>query len=158
LALTVCLIAIVADSWAVPLPTYPYPGRGRLEDRAAAMWLRDQPPGAVVHLPVRPDIFQNLNYQYATLFHGHPLVNGFSGYGTPFQTALSVAMAPAADEQRFREALEKLRSIGVHYVVAHPGDFDQPSQSTWTLEALRHSPQVVRETPLAGIRAFELAP
>ena len=158
LALAVCLMAIVADSWAAPLPTYPYAARGRAEDRAAATWLRNQPSGAVLHLPIKPAGFQYVNYQYATLFHGHPIVNGFSGYDMPLQELLRGAMAPAADDQQFRETVGRLPSIGVRYVIAHPGDFDTPSQSAWTLAALRRSPQIVRETTLVGVSAFELAP
>jgi hypothetical protein len=155
LVLAVCLTAIAADSWAVPLPTYPYNGRGRVEDRAAATWLRNQPSGAVLHLPVTPGGFQFVNYQYATLFHGHPIVNGFSGYDTPLQDLLRHALAPAQDDRVFRETVDRLRAVGVRYIVAHPGDFDAPSEAAWTLAALRRS-HVISETPLVGVSAFEL--
>jgi hypothetical protein len=158
LVLAACLAAIVADSWAAPLPIYSYNSRGRAEDRAAARWLLQRPWGAVLHLPVRPTSFQYVSYQYATLFHGRPLVNGFSGYETPLEASLVGTLAPTPDEAPFREALRKLRSLGVRYVIAHPGDFGTPSESTWTLTALRNSKQIVSETPLLGVSAFELAP
>jgi hypothetical protein len=99
-----------------------------------------------------------VSYQYATLFHGRPLVNGFSGYETPLEASLVGTLAPSPDETQFREGLRNLRALGVRYVIAHPGDFGTPSESTWTLGALRNSKQIVSETPLLGVSAFELAP
>jgi hypothetical protein len=39
-------------------------------------------------------IAPTLTYQYATLTHGHPIVNGYSGYGSPLQEFLGGAASP----------------------------------------------------------------
>ena len=80
--------AILGEGWVVPLTTFPYNSIGRVEDRAVADWLRTRPAVAVLHLPTRGNDFQEMSYQYATLFHGHPIVNGYSGYDSPLQALL----------------------------------------------------------------------
>ena len=99
-AVAVAAVAILSEGWVVPLTTLPYPARGRLEDRAVADWLRTRPPGAVLHLPTRGNDFQEMSYQYATLFQGHPIVNGYSGYDSPLQALLRNASGPMFDFER----------------------------------------------------------
>jgi hypothetical protein len=159
-ALTLCLAAIVAESWAVPLPLYRYVPGGRPEDRAVAEWLRQGPPGAVLHLPVVTDDVQELHYQYATLFHGHPLVNGFSGYTPRLLEVLRGPSSPLYDYARFPATVRMLRSLGVKYVIVHLSAYRQASPSNpdveQTVAALRDSRQVAREQRLLDVVAFEL--
>jgi hypothetical protein len=162
LTLAVCFAAIVADSWSIPFPVQPYSGRGRPEDRAVAEWLRERPAGAVLHVPIKGINFQELNYQYATLFHRNPVINGFSGYNMPVVEFLRSPTSPLYDYGRFPATVRMLRSLGVRYVMVHRGDYNLTSR--WageidrTIGGLRDSGQVEGEAELLGVRAFQLEP
>ena len=160
--LVVLVIVLVADGWAVPLNVERYSGRARPEDRAVAEWLRGAPPGAVLHLPIRTYNFQELNYQYATLLHGHPLVNGFSGYNTPLQQYLREPSSPLYDYERFTATVRMLRRFGVRFVVLHRGDYNLTQQAngefTRTAAGLRASGQIVRDERVLDTQVFELEP
>jgi hypothetical protein len=154
--------AIVADSWSIPFPVQAYNPRGRPEDRAVAQWLRNSPAGAVLHLPIKGVSFQELHYQYATLFHKDPLVNGFSGYNMPVVEFLRSPTSPLYDFERFPSTVRMLRSLGVRYLMVHRDDYNLTSRFAAEVErtigGLRDSGQVVRDEELLGTRAFELKP
>jgi hypothetical protein len=156
------LIGVVADGWAVPIPIAHYSPRGRPQDRAAAEWLHDAPPGAVLHLPINTNSFQELNYQYATLFHGHPIVNGLSGWSTPLLELLRQPWTPLYDYARFAATVRMFRSLGVRYVVVHSTDYNvtqlADGELTRTLEGLRGSGQIRSERPLLDAYGFDLEP
>jgi hypothetical protein len=161
IAIAFSLAAIAAEGWAVPLPVLPFTARGRSEDHAVATWLRASPAGAALHLPARPPAFQDLAYQYATLQHGHPIVNGYSGYTAPLLEFLRAPFSPLSDFDRFPAAVRFLRSIGVRYILIHPDDYAEDERRVTverTLAGLRNSGQIVREAPLLTAIAFELAP
>jgi F5/8 type C domain len=158
-----CLIMVVADGWAVPITTVRYAARGRPEDRAVASWLADRAPGALLHLPARPPTGeQMLDYQFMTLVHGHPIVNGYSGYATPLLDFLASGTSPLNDLARFPSTVRMLRAIGVRYVFVHPGDYDPASRADAlperTIEAFRASGQIAKEAGLPQVTAFELQP
>jgi hypothetical protein len=157
-----CLIAIVADGFAAPIPVVAYGVRGRAEDRSVASWLADRAPGALLHLPALPADYQALHYQFMTLTHGHPIVNGFSGYGTPLIAFLGAAASPLNDIDRFPAAVRMLRTLGVRYVIVHPGDYDAVGRAGdlagHTIAAMRASGQGAKEAGLPGVTAFELEP
>jgi hypothetical protein len=156
------VLGVVADGWAVPIPTVRYGPNGRPEDRAAAEWLRSQPPGAVLHLPIVTNNWQELHHQYATLFHGHPIVNGFSGWETPLQDFLRRPWTPMYDYDRFDATIRMLRSLGIRYIVVYPGDYSitqlDNGELTRTLAGIRSSGQVAKEERLLGVDAFALEP
>jgi hypothetical protein len=156
------VLGVVADGWAVPIPTVRYGPNGRPEDRAAAEWLRSQPPGAVLHLPIVTNNWQELHHQYATLFHGHPIVNGFSGWETPLQDFLRRPWTPMYDYDRFGATVRMLRSLGVRYIVVHPGDYNITQQENREMErtvaGVRASGQIAIEQRLLGLYAFALEP
>lgn len=158
--LAVCLVAIVADGYAVPLTTVRYPGGGRPEDRAVAGWLRDKPAGGVLHLPVLTNDYQEMHYQYATLFHGHPVVNAHSGYDTPLLGMFRDSRSPLIDFDRFPATVRMLRDLGIRYVVVHPDDYSMPTQREIepTINGLRNSKYLVREAHVLGAFIFELEP
>ena len=162
IAIVALLAGVVADGWAVPISTVPYSPRGRPEDRAVASWLADAPPGAVLHLPIVTYHFQELNYQYATLFHHHPLVNGFTGWDSPLQQLFRHPRGPLYDYARYAATVKMLRSIGVRYVVVHPGDYNvtqlADGELTQTVNGIRGSGQVREEKRLLDVYAFELIP
>jgi hypothetical protein len=92
-----------------------------------AAWLRMQPPGAVVDLPIaRANTLPHYEGEWAFYgrTHEHPMVNGYSGYFPNRYLALLGAMVafPRGD------SLEALRQHDVRYVVVHedryePADF-----------------------------------
>ncbi len=121
-------LAIVAEGWAAPLELVAFDAHGRSGDRSAYRWLAQQPPGAAIELPVIDwGITPTLTYQYATLLHGHPIVNGYSGYGSPLQEFLGGAASPLNDLDHMDDALDLLRAVGVRYLLVHPRDFASPS-------------------------------
>jgi hypothetical protein len=83
-----------------------------------AMWLRAQPAGVVVDLPLpRSDELplHEAEWSFYARFHGHPIVNGYSGYYPQTYLRLLDAMVafPGAD------TVERLRRLDVRYVVIH---------------------------------------
>src|SRR4029077_10444923 len=97
---------------------------GGAEDGAGGGGRAPEPPGIVLPLPLRTNQFQELHYEYATLFHGHPLVNGFSGWSTPLQELLRQPWMPIYDYARFAATVRMFRSIGVRYIVVHATDYN----------------------------------
>jgi hypothetical protein len=162
LVMAALLAGVVADGWAVPIPIEHYNPRGRPEDRAAADWLHNAPPGGVLHLPINTYHFQELHYQYATLFHGHQIVNGLSGWNTPLMDLLRLPWTPLYDYGRFAATVKMFRSIGVRYVVVHPADYNVTQladrELSGTVDGLRASGQVRTEKRLLDAYGFELEP
>ena len=139
--------AVFAEGWAVPLRMAPVDARGRADDRSAYRWLAQQPQGGAIELPILEwSIEPTLTYQYATLFHGHPIVNGYSGYGSSLQEFLGGAASPLNDLDRMADALAMLRAVGVRYLLVHPGDYADPSQGAETVRAIRAQPTLASET------------
>ena len=162
LAIVLLLAGVVADGWAVPIPIVAYSPRGRLEDRAIAEWLRGKPPGAVLHLPLMTAQFQELHYQYATLFHDHPMINGFTGWPSPLLQLLRHPRAPLYDYARYSSTVTMLRSLGVRYVFVHPGDHNVTQLANGelreTVDGFRRSGQLLGEARLFDVYVFELVP
>lgn len=156
------LLAIAADGFTVPLPIERYPGSGRPADRGIAAWLRARPAGAVLHLPALTFNYQELNWQYATLMHGHPIVNGYSGYDTPLQLLLRHPRSPLHDWAHYPAVVRMLRALGVRYVVVHRDDYNltqsEALEPDRTLQGLRASGQTMAETGVLDATAFELEP
>ena len=123
-----------------PTPYETLPRDGRSFDAAVYTWLADRPSGAVLELPMegRHENLQahhTLRYQYRTLEHGHPLVNGFSGYSSLLVDFLPVA--PMWDRAVTGDLLRGLRLIGVRYVIVHEQLYVDQSLARATVAALR---------------------
>ena len=146
----------------MPIPIVRYGPQRRPEDRAIAEWLRGRPSGAALHLPLVVDQNQELNYQYATLFHHHPLINGFTGWASPLQELLRQPRAPLYDYERYPATVRMLRSLGVRYVFVHPGEYGvsplRTAELTNTVDGFRLSGQVHTEARLLDVYAFDLEP
>ena len=138
--------AILAEGWSAPLTLAEFDPHGRPGDRSAYRWLAQQPPGAAIELPILEwSIAPTLTYQYATLVHGHPIVNGYSGYGAPLQEFLGGAASPLNDLDRIGDALAMLRAVGVRYVLVHPRDYADAATGADTLAAIRTRPDDAAE-------------
>jgi hypothetical protein len=103
-----------------------------------------------------------MSYQYATLFHGHPIVNGYSGYDSPLQALLRNPNGPMFDFERGDAVVRMLRSIGVRYVVVHINDYNvtqlSEDEHRQAFNTLRGSGQLVGEKLMMGAYVFELQP
>ena len=84
----ICLVSaamagLVVDGWMKPMPLQLPPGR---------QILANVPPNAAV-LEVPPDaLLVNVFAMYRALFHGHPLVNGYSGHVPPHYDILGQSL------------------------------------------------------------------
>jgi hypothetical protein len=99
---------------------------------AAYTWLAGQPAGPVLKLPItthfqaqRPDLGASvtLRYQLAALRHGKPLINGSSGFVTPFVTLFQSAASPLTTLDTVDDALRIIRAIGGRYIVVHRHEY-----------------------------------
>jgi hypothetical protein len=124
-------------------------------------WLATAPPGAVLELPVgRMDYdYRAFRAEYATLIHGHPVVNGWTGYTTPLQQFLGGFASPLRDVEQFDSAIAFLRGLGVRYVVMRPDDFDDAALANQLASAIAARADAFREAERWGsIKVYELLP
>lgn len=152
------LIAMEGYPRAAALPLAPMARPGQ-DDRAAYTWLRDRSPGPLLELPI--GAFDSGShgqiYQYQTLFHHQPIVNGASGYELPLQTFLGGPASPLTDFDRFADAVHVLRALGVRTVAVHLDHFRDPAVGAAIVGALRARPdQVSAEMSFPGVLMFQL--
>jgi hypothetical protein len=105
----------LAPVWRQPPAVYAgLASRPVMPGGAAAAGHR-QPPVVLAEFPLPddPDQFAlNLPYMYFSIWHGLPLVNGYSGFAPPDYDAFAQAVADVPD----RRAIERLRARGVTHV------------------------------------------
>ena len=112
---------------------------GRAPYRVAYDWLKRQPPGALLTLPVGEEGADEvtMSHQYGTLVHGHPLVHGFSGYQSPLDGVIAgPAAQPFLTLDDLPGTLDALREIGVRYILMNEADYVDAALATATLDAL----------------------
>jgi hypothetical protein len=134
---------------------------GRTRDYGLYGWLRDQPAGAVMELPIgRLDgDYRAFIYQYNTLVHRHPIVNGWTGYSTALQQFLGSPASPFRDPDRVGDAVDLLRGLGVRYLIVHPDDFEPREYAAPILDALvARSPAFETVRRFGPVVAFVLPP
>jgi hypothetical protein len=96
-------IAALADGWMGGMPVAALPERWQSQSMEAA--------GAVVELPYG-DGYRDLAAMYRSIYHGHPVVNGYSGYFTPAHDVLQYGL-----ERTDPQVLHDLTILGVKYAV-----------------------------------------
>lgn len=138
-AVTVLLAAaIVVEGYGGPITMVPF--RHDQPTRAALnAWLVEQPPGGLVELPISGPVLApyTLGYQYNTLRHGHPVVNGYSGYGYGLQDFLGGPGSPLREPESVAGTLSGLRDLGVRYVVLHRETYEaSPEFARFDLDGL----------------------
>jgi hypothetical protein len=158
-AITIGALVMVEGQQTMSIDPFP-PVQRRL-DRATYEWLRDQPPGAVVELRMtqQNDLHSfTLFYQFNTLIHRHPIVNGYSAWPSVLQEFLGGPAAPFGDLTRLPDALRALRAIGVRYLLLHWWTYKDPDEAAQTLRAIRAaSDQIVEERQFKSTLAWRLA-
>jgi F5/8 type C domain len=135
---------VVLEGWPQRIDTPAFDPRGAVATREAYEYLRRLPAGAVLELPTaadRPE--REFVYQYMTLVHGHPAVNGHSGYVSPLLLFLGGGGSPLGDLNHVGDAVEMLRAIGVRYLVVHRGTFDDAATADAWVDALGDRRQVL---------------
>jgi hypothetical protein len=152
-------IALFAEGLGAPIPLAAFDARLRSADRPAYRWLARSAPGAVLELPVHEwAIAPTLTYQYATLVHRHPIVNGYSGRGSALQSFLGGGSSPLGELDRMDGALDLLEAVGIRYDVDHPPHYEDHYVGLQTVAAIRRSTSnVVEEFVFPGGAAFRLS-
>ncbi len=78
----VCFTGLFFDCWMRPMPLAGPPGRLVLPEAASA---------AVIELPA-DDAAVNVAAMYRAIYHGRPLINGYSGYTPPHYSILTLGL------------------------------------------------------------------
>jgi hypothetical protein len=159
-AITVMFVLLEGTGGAMPLAFLTPHGR---PDRAAYNWVRDHGDGAVLELPAGEldTSLRTYQYEYQTLFHHRPIVNGASGYNSVLQAFLGSAASPLVEAASFSDALQALRQLGVRTIVVHPQAFADPDTATAIIERfkadLAKGSQVSSEALFPGVAVYGLA-
>jgi hypothetical protein len=107
---------LVIDGYGGPLVLRYFDSSQHLRAEMHA-WLRESEPGAVLYVPVGGSEGATLTFQYGTLLHRHPIVNGYSGYGYALQDFLGRSGSPLLAPEEIPELLVGLGHLGVRYIV-----------------------------------------
>jgi len=134
--------AILAEGWRVPVPLSDVNPEGEPTRRQAYSLIQRYAPGAILELPIADSSYltapvatvtAQLAYQYATLWHGRPIVNGTSGFasplvrlfqgpGSPFVFDRPTAATPDSTYSLLG-GIEGVRRLGVRSIVIHVEDY-----------------------------------
>jgi hypothetical protein len=138
---TVLLTAVVIVEGYPRVPLVPTTRALSLSE-GAYRWLSTQPEGAVLELPAGGPR-ETVRYMAGTLIHGHPIVNGYSGYGSALQDLF--AGPPGLEPSHAEALLEAAAAIGVRYVLVHEHLYQDRAYGARLAAALRRaSPSIVR--------------
>jgi hypothetical protein len=125
-------LAVVAEGYGGPVPLADFDPLGRPEDRQTYEWLSEGPEGAVLKLPIMEDRRRQKShagfsldhlYQYATLQHGRPLINGAPEFSPALVRFLGGSASPLREPALTTAVTDMLRALGARYVVLHRHDF-----------------------------------
>lgn len=118
------------------------PTTGRTDERRAYAWLRSQPRGPMLELPVGRTREASL-YLARTLEHGNPIVNGYSGYGWALQDFFGGSIS--SELTLSRELLRAARAVGLQYVLVHGPLFRDKGHGADLAAALRADQEHVQD-------------
>ena len=140
LALATGLAALIVIEGRYALSVDPFPPVAQQLDRDVYEWLRTSPPGGVIELRIaQQNDFHpfTLFYQFNTLRHRHPIVNGYTGWPSVLQEFLGGPAALFDDPDSVGDVLEALRAIGVRYLLLHEWTYEHPEQPSRIRAAIR---------------------
>jgi len=155
----VCAAVIALEGFAAPLRLAPVGADGH-PDREAYEWIRDHAPGPMLELPTG-DFAAPLQadlYEYQTLFHHQPIVNGASGYDGALSSLLGGSSSPFYETTSIGEGVRMLRSLGLRTIVVHPKAYADNDLPAPTLAALAADRQVVERRSFPDLEIYRLAP
>lgn len=142
LALAVAALTAVAVAEGRPRVPIVATTRALSLSEGAYRWLAAQPDGAVLEFPAG-GLRQTVRYMAGTLIHRHPIVNGYSGYGSALQDLF--AGPPGLEPSHADALLQAAVAIGVRYVLVHEHLYEDRAYGAKLAAALRRaSPSIVR--------------
>ena len=154
-----CAGVIALEGFGAPL-TLARVGADGHPDREAYEWIRDHAPGPIFELPTG-DFAAPLQadlYEYQTLVHHQPIVNGASGYDGALEQLSRRSSSPFYEVASIGEGVRMLRSLGVRTIVVHPQAYADSDLPAPTLAALAADRQVVERRSFPGLEIYRLAP
>ena len=147
---------IACEGYRRPLPVEAFPTADMTADAPAYAWLRTQPRGPVLELPVGGAEVA-ARHLFRTLTHGNRIVNGYSGYGSALQDF--VGGPPFTEIARIDDALAMARALGLRWIIVHPPLYKDPACGAAILEAVRGATtHVARVVPFEAAAVAELRP
>ena len=161
IAVTLVVMTVIAAEGYHTRRMVPFHPDGPEAERATTEWLRQLPPGPAIVLPFyeRTDHVPNtMRSVYATLEHGHPLVNGFSGFSTPLVRYFEDS-TKLRDYRQYNDVLNGLRAVGVRYVVIHGHRFRNAEEVSILITAIQNEVEHLENSWFFGTNwIFELKP
>lgn len=161
--ITLAMLApfIVVEGFGGPLPVSPFRTRSPRPERSAYAWVREGPPGGAIELPPEGELMadgrSDLYYQFHTVFHGRPIVNGSSRFEPPLTTFFKGAPSPLREIAQLPDVPRMLRSFGVRHVIIRPTDYKNRNFGQATVDMFRSSADVTEHRRFgAGLTALEV--
>jgi hypothetical protein len=121
--------------------------------------LRELPPGPVAELPMpRPDTLPHYDafYEYWSIYHWKPLINGYSGYAPAGYLQTLEQMRTFPDDR----SVARLKELNVRYIVVHQNFFETRAQFTDLVLRMAVRPELLAagrfRSPEGGAELFEL--
>lgn len=158
----VLLSAVILSEGAMAsMPTHTLAERLEPDDEPAYAWLAERPSGGgLLELPLTgrdASPTHSLLFQYRTLEHGRPIVNGFSGYLSPLFQYLAGPGTPLVDLGQTHDVLRALRQIGVRFVALHPRQYRSWDEGQSLLKAIgAQDDQIAQRFETETAHVFEL--
>jgi hypothetical protein len=109
-------------------------------DRVAYTWLQNSPPGATLELDITElNYFRTATtlFQLYALDHRHPIVNGYSGWGTQLQEMLGSRIGPLHEPGHMAQVVRGLRRAGIRYILLHQATFVEPEMARQIVDELQ---------------------
>ncbi len=137
--LAILMIGFLWEGWFHPLnPRYkslrPLP-----EPKEIDAWLAEQANDTVVfHYPFYTKLRVNseARYTYESIYHWRKQINGYSGHIPPWMLYLVIRMEHFPD----RLSIERLKFLGIDYIILHTEEFDDPAALKPLLEEIKTTP------------------
>jgi hypothetical protein len=138
LLVALALIAAVAEARTPPVLTSP-----RTSAAGVDRWLRQQPPSAIVELPLpspdRPFDIVEGRHMYDSIFHWQRLANGYSGFWPRSYLELLEHMRTFPDHS----SVDYLQHLGIRFVVVRSALMGSSTDFAHLSGALRGCPELI---------------
>ncbi|MDP7294629.1 MAG: discoidin domain-containing protein [Vicinamibacterales bacterium] len=148
----ICFCALLVEGYGGALPLERFPPTANDDELAAYAWLRESPPGGIVNLPflnahlsARP-----VQDQFFALRHGHPIVNGYSGYRSLLAAFLSEPGSPLQTLANAASTVQALRQLGVRHIVVHAAAYPDLARANAAVAAIANVPAQVEQRRAFG--------